>query len=548
MNGLTQSDTRSLLDLRAMLRILRIHSRFIALIVLIVVVAAGAYTFSLSPYYVSEAKVQVKPAGLPVQQIQEVATEDVSMLTEQEIASSSSVAVLAAHKIPGDDSAENLLEALSVGTMPETEILSFKFTAASAPLARAGAQAFAEAYLQNRRDQVLASLTQAAETLQEQIVSLNEQIDEINSEIAVTVDPTTLDELKLRRRSLTIRATALLNEQTELSASGSLDVGYPFQPAEEPNGPAGPQPVKNIALALAIGLGLGLALALLRERLDDRLRSAEDVESAIEAPILAIVPTTRQKGPSDLVFSTGDGEDMTASESFRTLRTSILFSSIEHGLTTLLVTSANPGEGKTRVTANLGVAMAQAEKSVALVSGDLRRPRLNEALGGPRPSRGLTNVLSGEISLSNALIKLPVQGAQNRLLFLSTGPVPSNPSELLSSNAMRRVLAELAEMCELVLIDSPPVLPVSDALALGHVVDGVLMVTDPRRTTRRALQQARLELGKVESRVIGVVMNRYDDAADAYGGYEYTYAPHPERAPQPTDQPDQRRRPLIGGR
>lgn len=188
-------------------------------------------------------------------------------------------------------------------------------------------------------------------------------------------------------------------------------------------------------------------------------------------------------------------------EAYRALRTNIQFSSLDRPLRTLLVTSAAPEEGKSTTLANLAVAMAETGREVILVDGDLRRPTLHELLHLDN-SVGLTNVVLEERT------ELPLQRtAQPHLRFLASGPLPPNPSELLSSRRMERVIALLVEQSEIVLFDSPPVNAVTDAAVLATRVDGVLLVVQAGKTKRELARRAKLQLDKVNARILGVVLN-----------------------------------------
>jgi protein-tyrosine kinase len=201
-------------------------------------------------------------------------------------------------------------------------------------------------------------------------------------------------------------------------------------------------------------------------------------------------------------------------EAYRTLRTGVLFDAASNNTKMILVTSAEAGEGKTTTTANLGVSLAQAGKRVALVSADLRRPRLQEFFGkhqGP----GLTNVLAGELTLSEALAR-PAQ--THNLTLLTSGPVPGNPAELLSSQSMRSLMLELRTEADFILIDAPPLLVVADSLMLAQLVDGVILVADAERTHRSAVHQTRQLLARVNARMIGAVLNNFE--ASKTRGYQ----------------------------
>ncbi len=210
-------------------------------------------------------------------------------------------------------------------------------------------------------------------------------------------------------------------------------------------------------------------------------------------------------------------------ESYRVLRTNLQFLVLDRPLKSMVVTSAAPGEGKTLTTANLAIVIAQGGDRVVVVDADLRRPALHRAFGLPnRP--GLTNVLVGGAALDSALQETNIGGLQ----VLTSGPIPPNPAELLASRAMRDLLAELGERFDMVVVDSPPALPVTDALVLSRSVDGVLMVVTAASTPYQVVQRACDALKKVQARLLGVVLTQV-----RFGGpldyYYYYYSKQPSR-------------------
>ena len=263
-----------------------------------------------------------------------------------------------------------------------------------------------------------------------------------------------------------------------------------------PTAPVSPRPGRAGLLAALGGLGLAIAVALLLERVDDSLRTKAQLERAAGLPVIGTIPTVSASlaslgRPSVVSLTTPRSP---ATEAYRTLRTAVQFLPIE-GVTMIQVTSPTAGDGKTTTLANLGVALARAGQQVALVCCDLRRPKLHEFFGMTNDI-GFTSVLLGKVPLSAALQQVP---DQDRLYVLASGPLPPNPSELLSSRRAREVLASLRAEAEIVLIDSPPVLPVSDAMIIAGLVDITLLVCAADRTSTRDVTRAVEQLRQVEA-------------------------------------------------
>ncbi len=214
----------------------------------------------------------------------------------------------------------------------------------------------------------------------------------------------------------------------------------------------------------------------------------------------------------DLITLT-DPRSQTA-EAYRTLRTNLTFAALDKPLETLIVTSAAPNEGKSTVLANLAVTMAQGERRVVLVDADLRRPGLHDIFGVSN-TRGLTSMVVGEIALDDPPL-LDVE--LNNLLLLPSGPLPPNPTDILGSRRMERVIEALKERADVLLFDAPPIVPVTDAAVLGAKVDGVLLVVSAGRTRREHVQRARELLERVRVRLIGAVLDNAPRDA-TLGGY-----------------------------
>jgi polysaccharide biosynthesis transport protein len=280
----------------------------------------------------------------------------------------------------------------------------------------------------------------------------------------------------------------------------------------------------NVGIGLAVGLLLGVGTALIRDRLSDRIRGRDDFERVSGATVLATVPRVgrrfrRRRADADRPVILRAPQSP-AAESFRYLRSRL--QPLLRGSATVLVTSAGEREGRTTTAANLAVAMAQAGLRVVLVDADLRKPRLHLAFGNDN-AVGMTNVLAGERTAAKALQDTPVA----RLRLLAAGPAANNAGDLLAGNRLRRTLDSLRTHCDLIVLDSGPVLSVSDTIALAAVSDHVLLVGDYRRTTRKYVARALDELGEVvDGNVSGVLLN----APRSAGGLTPDGRSHPAAA------------------
>ncbi|HKS46872.1 MAG TPA: polysaccharide biosynthesis tyrosine autokinase [Amycolatopsis sp.] len=350
--------------------------------------------------------------------------------------------------------------------------------------------------------------------------------DEIASRIRVATQPDTL------------LLTAVATDRSPLVAKGIADAtGEAFsrllsqlerpadtlpapvaarvvEPAAVPTEPVAPRPLVNYGLGALLGLLAGYGLALLRNALDTTVKSAEELRKLTGAPNLGSVahdadvpkhPLTVQEHPRS-----------PRAGAFRKIRTNLQFIDVDRCRKTIVVTSAVAGEGKTTTLCNLAIVLARAGQRVVVVETDLRRPRAVDYLG-LEGAVGLTSVLSGRVGLDDAL---QPWGAA---LFdvLASGPIPPNPSELLASGQMANVLTELHQRYDTVLLDAPPLLPVTDGAVLGAACDGALLVVRHGKTTRNQLKAALSALEAVSVRVLGTVLSMAPGGGAASPYYEY---------------------------
>ena len=311
-------------------------------------------------------------------------------------------------------------------------------------------------------------------------------------------------------------------------------------PAMIPSTPSRPQKTRNIMLAFLVGLVGGVGLALLREYLDNTVKTPDDVEALARLPSLAVVPAYvtlngRGRVPKLLKSPSEDGAEVRVelvshsmpqsqiSEAFRALRTSLLLSQAEHPPQVILLTSALPREGKTTVAVNLAVTLAQLGDRTLLIDADLRKPGIGRALSlADGKYAGLTSYLAGVSSLELVTVPHPII---TNLAAIPTGPIPPNPADLLSSRRLSEALAALRQEYKFIVIDSPPVMAATDPVILSVLVDGVLLVVRSGQTPKDAFTRARDQLAAVRCRFLGVVLNAVDSSSPDYY-YSYRYYPY----------------------
>jgi capsular exopolysaccharide synthesis family protein len=344
-----------------------------------------------------------------------------------------------------------------------------------------------------------------------------------------------------------------------------------IEPARVPGAPTGPNRARAILVGLLLSLVAGVGLTLLLEYLDNTVKSIEDVARATQLPTLALIPAmnagamraiggkakAQQKAIKPPFIQTGGGRtgdgrtgdgrtgggtgrpgvtgglvarslqpqgnklaalDSLSSvvEAYRMLRTSVLLSTAGAAPKTILITSSQPGEGKTTTAVNTAISLSQLGASVLLIDADLRRPAVHKAFKIPH-TRGISNYLSSDTPIENLIVKLPIPN----LSVLPCGPIPPNPAELISSDRMKELLRLMGEQYDHILIDSPPLVSVTDPVILSTMVDGSILVVQSGKSTRELIRRARQELAGVGAKIFGVVLNNVDVKREGYDDYYY---------------------------
>lgn len=314
--------------------------------------------------------------------------------------------------------------------------------------------------------------------------------------------------------------------------------------ARLPTSPSSPNTRLNVILGALIGLALGIGYAVVRHVLDRRLRDPRDIERETGVAVVGTIPLDKELSASRKVLSfdesLGDSGSVIVAEALRELRTNLQFMSVDNPPRAIVVTSPVPGDGKSTTAANLAVSLAAAGEPVMLIDADLRRPVISTLFALPEGA-GLTDVIAGRAAIDD----VSHQVGEN-LVVVGAGRIPPNPSELLGSQRMRDLVAQLSQTA-LVIIDSPPLLPVTDAAILAARADGALIVTSAGRTTYDMLQKALENLEKAHAHTLGVVLNKVPKrgVGGGYYGYQYqSYQATDKKAPkgQPTEpEPGPRR-------
>jgi len=332
--------------------------------------------------------------------------------------------------------------------------------------------------------------------------------------------------------------------ETDVVKGVQLPEASVVDPAERPTLPSHPALALNLAFALVLGAGIGLVLAFLLEHVDPSMKTPDEIRQVLRLPTLGVVPdfalADRERRRTLLPSSrNGNGAahavhgDATLPalrevpiEAYRSIRTSILFFNAENPPRTLLVTSSQPQEGKTSTAVHLARSLAQLGQRVVIIDADMRAPRVHRILGVP-PGPGLCEVLTSAYPLQDAILDVPcgsTPGSSAVLRVLRAGTTPSDPAALLASTGFDDLMTALGQHYDLVLIDSPPVFPISDSTVLARRVDGVVLVVRGNRTDRAVIREAVARLHFMRANVMGVVLNGVDPTSSHYHGYAYYFA------------------------
>jgi capsular exopolysaccharide synthesis family protein len=334
----------------------------------------------------------------------------------------------------------------------------------------------------------------------------------------------TLTQLELAASAAEEVYKSLQDQSYQIAIAEAMTVSplHLLEPAIRPERHASPRMVSNVVVGLFLGFLAGMALVVLFEYIDDSVKSPEDLREIWDVPVLGMIPRVKSAASSGETLNIANLEPThVAVEAFRSLRAGLDFSSLDQSLRLICVSSALPGEGKSTVVNSLAISLAASGKRVLVVDCDLRRPVQHSFWKGMSNDKGITSVLVGNCGLEDAVQSTTVAN----LDVLVAGPLPPNPGKLVESLKLRQLLLEAGKKYELVLVDTPPVLLVNDAMLIHRVVDGMLMVVACADTSRRAIAEARDRLEGSGNAPLGTVFNKVVTRLGYYGGnYKKAYA------------------------
>ncbi len=440
--------------------------------------------------------------------------------------------------IPGEiPTSSELASMVDVQQVERTNIFDIMVTDTDPLLAQDVAQAYAEEYIASRQLAAIREISEARREVWNRIQEVEDEIqqaaEEVNQYTGGDVPAEVLNEaqravnlwVSLYEKYITLRIAESLEQR-------GLEI---IQPAK-PGAKTSPRPTRNAVLAVFLGLILGVGLAFLVEYLDDTLRTREDFEKHYDTSIIGEIPHVEPENLPQNHIIYFEMPQHPAVEGYRTLRTNLQFLNLEGETRVILFTSSGPEEGKSTVMVNLGAALSEMGKKVLLIEADLRKPVLDRYFK-VSPGKGISGVLTGTVPLEDAIQPT----GYNNLYVLVAGVKPPNPAELVASEAMDAVFERVKDFADFILVDSPPMLAASDAMALASKVDGVIVMAGYARASRDDAKRTSELLRKVNARILGLVINNIAPST-RYGYYHYYYY-----APQ-TEEEEHERKGLFRGK
>ena len=405
----------------------------------------------------------------------------------------------------------DLTKMISVAPLRDTQLIELSVKSTDPEQAARIANTLVGVFIDQVQGIQSSRYSQSKTSLQNQLTDMERQIQLFNEQLDEAADQAERERLdsKLSQYQQIYSNLLMSFEQVRLAEAQSSSSISQIEPASVPLMPVSPNVLRNTVLAVAVGMMLAAGGLVAREALDDTIKSPRDIQRLFNLPVLGVI--SRYTIP-DAYLITDYQPRSPVSEAYRMLRTNIQFANIDQPVQTLLVTSAEPLEGKTTIAANLAVVNAQNGRDVTLIDCDLRRPTIHRRFRLPN-QKGFSTLF---ISTLDALDDIRQVTSIPHLSVLTTGPLPPNPAELIASRRMGEILKRIQSRGDMIIIDTPPTLAVTDASILAPVMDGVVLVMTPGVTKRMAARQMVEQLSRVGGKILGVVFNNFNENRASY--------------------------------
>jgi capsular exopolysaccharide synthesis family protein len=527
MNNLyEEAAVRDEVDLEQYILLLRSH--FLLLVIITIISAAAAFVGSqfVTPVYQASTTVLIDEApSTDIADFNALLASERRARTYAQLLTEQPILETTIERLDIAMDATNLREVVEARRMPDTQLIEVLAEHTDPVMAANIANTIVEVFTEQTEAIQASRYEDTKESLLGQLADLEKQIGDTSAAIEslgnAAEDKAERDRLEALLVQYRQSYTNLLQsyEQVRIAEAQSSSNVIPVKRATPPDRPIRPNTLLNTSVAGMLGLVLAITGIFIRETLDDTLKSPDDVTRQLGLPILGLIAHIEAEEDLELLITASQPRSPVA-EAFRSLRTNIQYAGVDRVLKTILITSPSPEDGKSTVASNLAVAVAQNNRRVVLMEGDLRHPAAHKRLGLPNET-GISALFVEPLEyLDSVMQKTHVPG----LSLLSSGGTPPNPSELLDSERARRILDSVGRQADVVLIDAPPVMAVADAVILSPYVDGVLLVVRMGKTRVAASRQALEQLQRVGANVIGVVITSIDVKSVRYSRYYHYYS------------------------
>ncbi|GAP20734.1 polysaccharide biosynthesis tyrosine autokinase [Leptolinea tardivitalis] len=505
------------LDIRQYFSLLLYRSWLIILVALICGIISYLVSIKLPPIYQSATSILVNEAPAnkgadysSVMMSKQLTSTYAQMMTNDVVLGQVAAQVGISNPI------EDIRDWIKVTTVRDTQLIQLTVETTDPNFSARIANAIVEAFSTQIQEIQTQRFAQSKTTLETQLADTEKQISTYTAQVDLASSSDEKERLEAKvAQYRTIYANLLTSyEQLRLSEAQAVSSVVQVEPAVANPIPVKPNIILNTLLAAFIGILLTSGILVARETINDTIKTPEDITRRFNLPILGVI--NHQPPKSNILVTIKEPRSLIA-ETYRTLRTNVSYASIDKPIRTLLITSPEPGDGKTTTICNLGVVLAQNGKKVVIADCDLRRPRVHTYFGLPN-RQGMSTLFAHNDIVPGVLKSTPVEG----LTVITSGSLPPNPSELMGSQKIKTIFSTLLETADIILIDTPPTLTVTDAATLAPSLDGMILVVRPGITRTNALKQTLEQLRQVNARVLGIVLNDVPTKGNPYG-YHYNY-------------------------
>lgn len=514
------------MEFNQIFKILKARQRIIIQTVLIIVATAMLFSFFQKPVYEATSTILLKEKDMGASMLfgslgsQLSAQPERSLQTQIKLLTIRPTLQKVIDKLKLNIEPIDLEQKIKIKPEGNANLLTVSVRDESAYKAQKIANVLVQEYLTSSRQTTTNELTRARQEVGKKIKDTEDDIMTLAREVEKRSGKVPDDlRAKMDMASGIYVMLSEKHEQLRISEKLRTNEGILISPAIVPVEPVLPKPLQTAVLSLIGGLMVGIAFAFAADQLDNTIKTIEDAEDIYGLPVIGQIPHQDTLiRDTEKIAVIGRPKSLSA-EAYRAIRTNIQYFNVEKHIKTIMITSSNPQEGKSISSVNMAAAFAQTGKNVILMNCDLRRPTVHEYLGVGN-SVGLSNYLASYIDSPDEIIKeTKTQG----LYMIASGPVPPNPSELLGSRKMEKLISELRDKFDYIILDSAPILAVTDATVLARFMDGVIIISDYTKTTKEHGQKIRSALEKTGVRLLGVILNNIPGSI-AYNSYDnYSY-------------------------